>query len=95
MNKLTSFRRAKYVAPMGDIWNVHRILDGKSKRMRPLIADLGVNERIISKLISISSLYESIDWNHMTKNRDKWQVFVKTAKNPRDPYTVFDYLRDC
>jgi hypothetical protein len=67
---------------MGDIWNVHRILDEKSKRMRPLNGDLGVNERIISKLITNSSLYEHIDWNNMSKNRGKWQAFMKTAKNP-------------
>jgi hypothetical protein len=56
--------------------------------MRALNGDLGVNEMIISNLISNSSLYEPIDWNHMTKDREQWQVFVKKAKKPRDLYTV-------
>jgi hypothetical protein len=53
-------------------------------RKKYQLGELGVDGRIILERI-LKRLDGDMDWIDLAQNRDRWQVIVNTAMNPRVP----------
>jgi hypothetical protein len=73
-----------HVARIGDMRNTYRILVGNPERKRPL-ATRWRRWKYNIKMDVLEISLEDVDWIHMARNRDRWQVLVITVMNLRVP----------
>jgi hypothetical protein len=53
----------------------------ESLKGRDQSEDVGIDGRIILKWISWKLGFESVDWIHLSRDRDWWQALVNTVMN--------------
>lgn len=58
------------------------------------LEDVGVDDRIILKLILENKLFKGVDWINLVQDRDRWRALVSTVTNFRVPSREGDFLNN-
>jgi hypothetical protein len=73
---------------MGEMRNIYKILTGKPEGNRLLGRSRGDNIKMDFGEIEC----ESVEWMHLTQDRDQWRAVVNTVMNLQVPLKVGNFL---
>jgi hypothetical protein len=72
-----------HVARMGAMRNAYKILVGKPEGKRPLGRPRHRWEH--NTRVDLGKRWESMEWMHLTQDRDRWRALVDVVKSLRVP----------